>query len=262
METSRGIGFRLNGVTLEYSAVRALHEVDLEVVSGEMVGLVGPSGAGKTSLLTLLAAGVRPTRGSVHVDGRDLAELSPRELRRTRTRLGFVHQDHRLVPNLRVSQNVVAGRLGRLSLLGTLRQVLLPPASTLEEVHALLERVGIEEKLFARSDRLSGGQRQRVAIARALYQEPGGLLADEPVASVDPARAEDTLDLLTSLSRERGLTLVVSLHDFALARQFFPRLVGLRDGRVAFDRPTAEVRAPDVAALYRLEDLSESDGAG
>lgn len=255
-----GIGWRVEGASLRYGSVQALRGVDLAIEPGERVGLVGPSGAGKSSLLALLGAAERPSEGVCRVNGRDLAGLSPRELRRQRGRLGFVHQDHRLVPNLRVSQNVIAGRLGALSLAASLRQLLLPPADTLAEVHALLERVGIEDKLYARSDRLSGGERQRVAIARALYQAPGGLLADEPVASVDPARAVDTLRLLTELCAERALTLVVSLHDLELARRFFPRLVGLRTGRVVFDRPTAEI-APEVFdALYRLDTPEARDG--
>ena len=250
---SHGIALRLEAAALSYGDAAALRPTDLSIEPGEAVGLVGPSGAGKTSLLALLGASTRPSAGRVWVGERDLATLSPRELRRARTGIGFIHQDHRLVPNLRVSQNVVAGRLGRMGLARSVREMLLPPRRTLSDVHALLERVGIEEKLFARSDRLSGGERQRVALARALYQAPGGLLADEPVASVDPARAADLLALLVELSRERGLTLVVSLHDLALAREFFPRLVGLQSGSVVFDRPTARVSEREFTELYAIE---------
>jgi phosphonate transport system ATP-binding protein len=120
-------------------------------------------------------------------------------------------------------------------------------------VHELLDRVGIAEKLFERTDRLSGGQRQRVAIARALYQEGTALLVDEPVSSLDPARSRDTIDLLTSLARERGLTLVASMHDLSLAREFFPRLIGLRGGVVHFDRPAAEIVDTEFESLYQLD---------
>jgi phosphonate transport system ATP-binding protein len=118
------------------------------------------------------------------------------------------------------------------------------------EIHELLKRVGIEEKIFVRVDHLSGGQQQRVALARALYQKPQAILADEPVSAVDPERARDLVALLTSLAKEEGITLIMSLHDVALARQFFDRVVGLREGRVVFDGRADEA---GVKNLYRLE---------
>lgn len=238
---------------MRYPARPALDAATLAVAPGEAVALVGPSGAGKTTLLRLLNASLRPSAGVVRVDGEDLATLPAARLREARARIGFVHQDLALVPNVRVSTNVLSGRLGRQSFLGALRSLALPPRRELERAASLLARVGIGEKLFERTDALSGGQRQRVAIARALYQEPSALLADEPVSSVDPARARDTVSLLAELSRERGLTLLVSLHDFELARLCFPRLVGLRGGRILFDLPTAEVRPERVRDLYELE---------
>jgi phosphonate transport system ATP-binding protein len=246
--------FELHGVSVVYGGHTALEEAELSLAPGEAVALVGPSGAGKTTLLRLLNASVLPSRGRVCVDFQDLSVLTPGDLRALRARIGFVHQDLALVPNLRVSQNVIAGSLGRLSFLGSLRAMFWPVAADLGRAAALLERVGIGEKLFQRTDSLSGGQRQRVAIARALYQEPSALLCDEPVSSVDPARARDTVEVLTGISRERGLTLAVSLHDIELARAFFPRLIGLRRGRIVFDRATAEVAPRELAALYQLDD--------
>jgi phosphonate transport system ATP-binding protein len=178
--------------------------------------------------------------------------MTPRQLRQARAAIGFVHQDLRLVPNLRVVQNVLAGRLGSQSLLQSLRSVFFTPRALALEAHEVLERVGIPEKLYERTDRLSGGQRQRVAIARALFQQPVALLADEPVSSVDPARARDAVQLLASISREYGLTLGVSLHTLHLAQEFFPRLIGLRGGRVLFDEPTTAIDAGQFEALYRL----------
>jgi phosphonate transport system ATP-binding protein len=247
-----GASFELDRVAVDFGSTRALDGVSLSVASGEAVAFIGPSGAGKTTLLRLINGSVRPTRGSLAVNRRALDALSPSELRRLRSSIGFIHQDLRLVPNVRVVKNVLAGRLGRLSLAGTVRAMLFPPRTFVAQAHALLERVGIPEKLFERTDRLSGGQQQRVAIARALFQEPVALLADEPVSSVDPARAHDTVALLTEICRERRLTLCVSLHDLELARRFFPRLVGLRHGRVAFDCTTRELREEAFHALYRL----------
>jgi phosphonate transport system ATP-binding protein len=245
-------GFRLEGASVRYGALGALHDVDLGIEAGEAVGLVGPSGAGKTTLLRLLNGTLRPTTGSVHVNGDALRDLSRSGLKRVRASIGFVHQDLSLVPNLRVAQNVIAGRLGRLSFLGSLRAMLLPRRADVARAFAILDRVGIPEKLFERTDRLSGGQQQRVAIARALFQEPAALLADEPVSSVDPARARDTVALLTSISREEGLTLCMSLHNMELARAYFPRLVGMRAGRVVFDKPSDEIGDAEFHALYDL----------
>jgi phosphonate transport system ATP-binding protein len=195
---------------------------------------------------------VQPLAGKVLANDRLVGGLSRHELRRLRASIGFIHQDLSLVPNLRVVQNVVAGRLGSMGLLSTLKAMWYPSRALVEEVHALLERVGIPEKLFERTDRLSGGQRQRVAVARALFQQPSALLADEPVASVDPARARDTVHLLTRISREERLTLVMSLHNLELAREFFPRLIGLRGGRILFDEPSSVIGDAEFHALFDL----------
>jgi len=238
-----------------------LSEIDLGIGEGEAVAIVGPSGSGKTTLLRLLAGTLRPTRGSVRMDGTELGQIPRAELRAVRSTVGFIHQDHSLVPILRVVQNVLAGRLGQRGFWRSARTMLWPSPAELEAAHSLLERVGIPEKLFHRTDTLSGGQQQRVAVARALYQDPGAILADEPVASVDPARGRDLLRLLTELAREGGLTLVASLHDLDMARAFLPRTVGLREGRVVFDAPTNEIPESEFEELYRLEGLDEN-GAG
>jgi phosphonate transport system ATP-binding protein len=252
--------FALENVTVQYGRTVALERASIQLQPGEAVACVGPSGAGKTTLLRLLNGSVRPAAGRVTFDGRPLSGMTPGELRSVRAAIGFVHQDLRLVPNLRVLQNVVAGRLGHLSLFASLRAVFFTPKALALEAHEILERVGIPEKLYERTDRLSGGQRQRVAIARALFQRPTALLADEPVSSVDPARARDSVQLLAAISRDFGLTLCVSLHNLELAREFFPRLVGLRNGRVVFDASSSSLTADQFESLYRLDSSAPPRG--
>ena len=249
-----GGSLQLDGISVVFGGrTRALDGLSLRIEPGEQVGFVGPSGAGKTTLLRLLSATQRPTAGAVRLDSEDLAGLGQRQLREARRRIGTIHQDLSLVPNLRVLHNVLAGKLGGRSILGSARLMFFPPRREVERVHEVLETVGIADKLYERTDRLSGGQRQRVAVARALFQEPSILLADEPVSSVDPARARETVELLVRISRRAGLTLCVSLHNLELAREFLPRLVGLRDGSAVFDRPTARLADEDFHALYELQ---------
>lgn len=245
--------YDLREVSQRYNSTLALDAVDLRVDKGEILAVVGPSGSGKSTLLRILAGALRPGQGQVEIRGRQLRDYDAKALRALRADTGFIYQDHRLVPGLRVSQNVLLGRLGRAGLLASSRSVLFPSHAELREAYEVLDRVGIEEKLFERSDRLSGGQQQRVAIARALYQAPCFLLADEPIASLDPLRSRDILRLLTEVARERGLTLLLSMHDLVLAREFCPRLVGLRRGRVCFDKPTPYIQQRELDKLYRLE---------
>ena len=251
--STHGCSFDLRSATLSFADRVALLSVSVSIKAGERVALVGPSGAGKTSLLRLLGGAVAPSEGTLLIDQRDLAQLSNKALREERARLGFVHQDYALVPNMRALQNVLMGRLGTQSTLAAMRSVFWPSLREETAVHALLQRVGIGDRLYQRVDTLSGGERQRVAIARALYQSPRALLCDEPVASVDPARARNVLALLRDLSTERGLTLVASLHDLQLAQQYFDRLIGLRHGQVVIDGPVGSVNSQALADLYRME---------
>ena len=230
----------------------ALGGVDLSVGKGEQLALVGPSGAGKTTLLRAMNGSLRTNRGAVRINGVPLDTLTPSQLREVQTEIGFVHQTLSLVPTVSVLQNVLAGRLGSRSLISSLRSFLLPRREEVERVYDLLQRVGIPEKLYQRTDRLSGGQRQRVAIARALYQGGTAIFADEPVSSVDPARARATIELLTSLCREHGLTLCVSLHNLELAREYLPRLIGLRRGRIVLDQQPEHLDAAQFTKLYEL----------
>ncbi|MBK1832926.1 phosphonate ABC transporter ATP-binding protein [Roseibacillus ishigakijimensis] len=243
--------FELRQATLRYGDLPALHPTDLRIAEGEQVCLIGPSGAGKTSLLGLLNGRFLPSAGQVRANGRDLAQLGAKGLRQVRSRLAWVPQDLGLVPNLRVNQNVACGRVAEKGPWGLLRSFLFMKKSEREAIHHLLERLGIGEKLYQRVDQLSGGQQQRVAVARALFQQPSAILADEPVSAIDPERARDLIELLTAVAREEDLTLVASLHDVALARRYFDRIIGLRAGRVVFD---GEAEEGLVNQLYRLDD--------
>ena len=233
-----------------YDRHAALDGFDLHVHAGERVALVGPSGAGKTTALRLATGSVRPTSGSVEVLGQDLDAATPDELRAVRRRVGTVYQQLDLVGPLRVVHNVNAGRLGEWGRARALRSLVRPLQA--DAARHALARVGIADKLFERTDRLSGGEQQRVALARVLLQEPELILADEPVSSLDPARAEEVMDLLGEVVADRNRTLLVSLHDFGLARRRCDRIVGVRDGRVAFDLPAGDVTDELGHELYRI----------
>ncbi len=244
------VAVSLRDVTVNYGGHVALDGVSLEIPTGQRVALVGPSGAGKTTVLRLCTAGVTPTSGEVRVLGTDLAATGPAELRALRSRIGSVYQQLHLVGALRVVHNVNAGRLGRWSNPRAVWSLIRPV--DVADTRDALARVGIADKLFERTDRLSGGEQQRVALARALVQDPELLLADEPVSSLDPARAEEVMDLLTTVAGEGHRTLLVSLHDFDLARRRCDRVVGIRAGRVVFDVAAAEVSDDLGAELYRI----------
>ncbi len=227
----------LSAVDVNFGGTFVLHGIDLAVGRGEAVAVIGPSGAGKTTLLRLLSGAVVPAAGRVTLEGRDLQGLSGRELRRQRARLGFVHQDLRLVPNLRVVQNVLSGRLGSLGVAGTLRLMFRPAAADLEEVHRLLERVGLADRMYERVDRLSGGQAQRVAVARAFLRDTPLVLLDEPTAHLDPGTEAVVLDAVRRLCI--GRTAIVATHARA-ARNAFGQVLELQSGRAAGTRMAGE----------------------
>jgi phosphonate transport system ATP-binding protein len=226
----------------------AVDDLDLKVRRGEKLALIGPSGAGKTTLFRMLNLTIPPTSGTLLFDGVDVSRLSGRSLREVRRRIGTVYQQHNLVPRLSVIHNVLSGRLGAWSFWQAARSLIRP--KEVEPAHEALGRVGIPEKLYERTETLSGGQQQRVAIARALVQNPEVILADEPVSSVDPALAAGIVKLLIELSESYHKTLIMNLHSVDLALAHFPRVIGLRDGKTSFDLPAAEVTDEHLAALY------------
>jgi len=246
--------YRLDAVGKVYparrGAVTSLAGVSLAIARGERVAVIGPSGAGKTTLFRMMNGTLRPTAGRFAFDGRDVAGLSPREARAMRRRIGTIHQQSLLVPSLTVLDNTLCGALGAWSLFGALRAAIAPPRSAVERAMAALDRVGLADKRLARADELSGGQQQRVAIARIMMQDPEVILADEPFASLDPALTDTIAELLLGLA-SAGRTLVCTLHDTDRALALFPRVVALRGGRVAFDAPSSAVSPGTLAELYR-----------
>ena len=239
----------LRAVGKSYADTVALAPLSLEVGVGERVAVLGPSGSGKTTLLHMVAGVVRPDAGTVALSGRDLAGLRPgRDLAAL---VGVIHQQLDLVPHLPVLHNVLAGRLGEWGLWRSLLS--LVSARDRGMAVAAVERVGIADKLYERTARLSGGEQQRVALARLLVQRPGIVVADEPVASLDPTRADDIVRLLTGIVAESGNTLIASLHSIDLARRYFTRAIGLRDGRLRFDVAMDGLEDGILRRLYDLE---------
>jgi phosphonate transport system ATP-binding protein len=230
---------------------RALQRVSLALAAGARVAVIGPSGAGKTSLLRLAAASLRPSEGRIDLLGANPWQLSAGALKRLRARVGLIHQAPPIPPRLRVVTAVLAGRLGAWSLRRGLASLVYP--ADIVGARTVLARLDLSDRLFERCDRLSGGQLQRVGIARVLYQQPELLLADEPVSALDPALADLALSQLVAQSESSGATLVASLHAVDLALKWFPRIVGMRAGEVVFDAPTASVTPQMLHDLYATE---------
>jgi len=241
----------LRQVCQRFDRFTALRDMTLQIYPGERVALVGSSGAGKSTLIRLLNGTLRPTVGEVWALGRNLNGLSSRQLRQVQRQIGTVYQQFHLVDNLAVIHNVNAGHLGRWSFFKALLSLLYP--LDVDVAAQALKQVGIPEKLYTRTDRLSGGQQQRVAIARVIVQNPHVILADEPVASLDPELSREVMDLLCQLVQAEHKTLVVSLHTVELAQQYCDRIIGLKQGRVLFDVPTRDISSTLFDELYRLD---------
>lgn len=236
----------------------AIRSLSFAVNSGEQVAVIGPSGAGKTTVLHVMACALRPTAGRFELGGRDPWRLGPAALRALRGSLFLAAQVPPLPPRQRVVTSVLAGRLPSLSLWQSLRSLFYPVG--MERAADALSRFDLADKLFDRVDRLSGGERQRVGLARGLVTSAQLLLVDEPLSALDPRRSEQAISALTSAARERNATLIATLHQVDTALRHFPRIIGLRDGVLAFDLPSNEVTPELLRELY-AQKLHELSGA-
>ncbi len=242
-------GITLNDVCVTYpNGTRALQNVSLNIQPGEMVSIVGLSGSGKSTLIRTINGLVPVTQGTVEVGPYHISELHGRGLREARGHIGMIFQAFNLAERANVYRNTLVGRFAHSPSYRTLLG--LPSAEDRRIALTALESVGILDKVWNRAGALSGGQKQRVAIARALTQEPSVMLADEPVASLDPPTAHAVMADLRRINSEQNLTVLVNIHLMDLARQYTTRMIGLRDGRLVYDGPAAEARDKDFEEIY------------
>ncbi len=252
------VRLRVEDLHVAYDPAKpVLRGISLSVGEGEMVAVIGPSGAGKSTLLRSINRLIPSSRGRILLDGQDVLQLKRSELRDLRRSIGMIFQSHALVGRLTVMENVLSGRLGSVGFWPSLLRRF--PADDIRRALDILARVGIEGFQDQRADRLSGGQKQRVGIARALMQRPGFVLVDEPTASLDPRTSRQIMRLLREIGAEEGLTMLVNLHDVPLARLFADRIIGLKDGVIAFEGPPSELRDETLSLIYGEEDWT--DGA-
>ena len=246
--TTTSPAIQVSGVTKDFGSTIALRDVDLTVNRGEVVVLLGLSGSGKSTLLRHIDGLERPTMGDVQVLDKRVPKLGAKELRGLRGRVAMIFQQFELVPSLTVLENVLTGALAQLR--GPKLGLWAYPKSFKLRALQHLDRVGLLEKAYQRADQLSGGQQQRVAIARALMQDPEILLADEPVASLDPESSEQVMALIREIAADDGLTVVCSLHQVDLALGWGDRIVGLRHGEVVLDTTTDGLSKAQVMEIY------------
>jgi phosphonate transport system ATP-binding protein len=230
---------------------QALDNVSFEVERGEFLAIIGLSGSGKSTLLRCINRLIEPTEGTITWDGIDVTNASQEELRRVRRRIGMVFQHFNLVNRSKVLTNVLAGRLGYVN--PALSVVNRFPKSDLDKAHAQLARVGLEEKADSRADELSGGQQQRVGVARAMMQDPEIMLADEPVASLDPVLAHSIMQYLERINQDDGVMVLCSLHFLDLVHQYADRVIALNEGKLVFEGPPEEIDDEKFKEIYGKE---------
>jgi phosphonate transport system ATP-binding protein len=244
-------------LTKKFGRVTAVDEVDLNTTTPQMIGIIGPSGAGKSTFLRMINRLTPATSGKILVDDRDILKLEGAEKRAWQRDCAMIFQQFNLVPRLDVITNVMLGRLNRHSNLKSIFSIF--SKKEINQAFNALSRLGIAEQALKRADNLSGGQQQRVAIARALTQEPKMILADEPIASLDPMSAQVVMQALREINERDGLPVICNLHTLDTARSYCDRVVGMRQGKVVFDGPPAELNRDVVRDIYGAEhEIDES----
>ena len=245
----------INDLRVRYGrkGTEVLKGVSFDVDARDFFAIIGPSGAGKSTLIRCINRLVKPTSGSIRLDGVDVLALGSRELRRLRRHIGMIFQEFNLIERMSVMDNVLAGRLGYVGPLRSIFRVF--PRADIRRALELLERVGLQDHVDKRADELSGGQRQRVGIARALMQEPTLLLLDEPTSALDPKISREVMDLIKSIATELGVPVLCNIHDVQLAREFSNKIIGLQDGIKMFDGPTDTLDAARLDEIYAMEVL-------
>jgi phosphonate transport system ATP-binding protein len=248
----RGAAIRIDHLTKVYpDGTRALTDITLDIKSGEFLVIIGLSGSGKSTLMRCINRLIEPTSGKIFIDDVDVTALRPEQLRQMRRQIGMIFQQFNLVKRASVLTNVLSGRLGYLPPVWALTNYF--PRALRQEAIVHLQTVGIPEKAYARADQLSGGQQQRVGIARALMQDPKLILADEPVASLDPATSHSVLKYVEDLNRREGITVLCSLHFLSLARRYGTRVVALKAGQIVFDGLPGEIDEQWFKQIYGEE---------
>jgi len=243
---------RIKNLTKVYGdGTIALKDVSFDVPEGEFVAIIGLSGSGKSTLLRCINRLIEPTSGEIWWNDTQLSHVTGEELRRARRKIGMIFQHFNLVDRSSVLTNVLSGRLGYVNTLATVFKRF--PQEDMARAYASLDRVGIKDKAQNRADELSGGQRQRVGIARALMQEPELILADEPVASLDPALAHSIMRHLQQINREDNMTVLCSLHFLDLVQQYGTRAIALNDGQLVFDGRPNEIDDKLFVEIYGQE---------
>ncbi|MCK9170869.1 MAG: phosphonate ABC transporter ATP-binding protein [Treponema sp.] len=239
----------ISGLTKIYkSTIKALDSVSFSVKKGEFVSIIGPSGAGKSTLIRCINRLVDATEGTILVADEDVTKMNSTELRRLRTKIGMIFQNYNLVEKRLVIDNVLHGRLGYKNTLAGMfgRYTREEHAEALK----ILKQLGLKQYAYNRCDELSGGQKQRVGIARALIQNPKIFLADEPIASLDPASAKLIMDELMNMNKKTGITCLLNLHQVQTAKDYSDRIIGINNGRIVFDGKPKQLNDKIIAEIY------------